>query len=179
MNMGRCWRIWQRACEIASAPPPRIAQLPAEMTVEAVVDSIFREVTDHTRLLVVSHITSPTGIILPIKPIADEARRRGIAICVDGPHAPAQVPLSLNELQCDFYTASLHKWVSAPIGAGFLFVAPKWQERIKPPMLSWGRLNPEKADGWWEEFVWLGTRDPSAYLASSAGHRIAGRRWSG
>jgi isopenicillin-N epimerase len=166
---GAVLRIWQRACQTAGTAEPRIARLPVTIeSAEQVTDSIFSEVTDRTRLLVVSHITSPTAIILPVQQICDEARRRGIAICIDGPHAPAQTPLSLEQLNCDFYTASLHKWVSAPIGSGFLYVAPAWQEHIEPPLLSWGRLNPDKSNAWWEEFVWLGTRDPSAYLASSA-----------
>ncbi len=165
---GAVLRIWQRACRKANAPEPRIAKLPIPMvSADQVVASIFSEVNDRTRLLVVSHIVSPTGIVLPIRQICDEALRRGIAVCVDGPHAPAQVPLSLDELPCDFYTASLHKWVSAPIGAGFLFAAAKWQEQIQPPLLSWGRLSFEKSNAWWEEFLWLGTRDPSAYFASS------------
>lgn len=166
---GAVLRIWERACQAAGAAEPRIARLPTPMeSSEQVVDAIFEAVTDRTRLLVVSHITSPTAIILPVRQICDEARRRDLAICIDGPHAPAQVPLSLNQLKCDFYTASLHKWVSAPMGAGFLYVDPDWQAQIKPPILSWGRLNPERSESWWEEFVWLGTRDPTAYLASSA-----------
>jgi isopenicillin-N epimerase len=166
---GAVFRIWERACQASGAAEPRIARLPTKMeSAEQVVDAIFQAVTDRTQLLVVSHITSPTAIILPIRQIGDEARRRGLAICIDGPHAPAQVPLSLHGLKCDFYTASLHKWVSAPIGAGFLYVSPEWQRKIKPPILSWGRLSPETPKAWWEEFVWLGTRDPSAYLASTA-----------
>jgi isopenicillin-N epimerase len=165
---GAVMRIWQRACRSAGAEM-RIARLPTKIeAIEHVVDAIFDATTARTRLLVVSHITSPTAIILPVKRISEEAKRRGMAICVDGPHAPAQVHLSLDELSCDFYTASLHKWVSAPIGSGFLFVAPTWQHLVKPPILSWGRLAPEKPTTWWHEFIWQGTRDPSAYLASAA-----------
>ena len=166
---GAVSRIWQRACQAAAAGPPRIARLPNKIeTAEQVVDAIFNAATERTRLLVVSHITSPTAIILPIQQICDTARQRGIAVCVDGPHAPAQIPLSLDALLCDFYTASLHKWVSAPFGSGFLFVAPSWQQHGRSPMLSWGRLLPEKPTTWWHEFIWQGTRDPTAYLASTA-----------
>ena len=77
-------------------------------------------------------------------------------------------PLAIDELGCEFYTASLHKWLSAPLGSGFLYVAPVHQPQIRPPQLSWGRLLPAKPTAWWEEFVWTGTRDPSAYLASTA-----------
>ncbi|HEX2475373.1 MAG TPA: aminotransferase class V-fold PLP-dependent enzyme, partial [Lacipirellulaceae bacterium] len=166
---GAVQRIWRRACQTAGAAEPVIAQLPRQFeSADQVVDAIFRAATERTRLLVVSHITSPTAIILPVRKICDEARRRGIAACVDGPHAPAQVPVALDELACDFYTASLHKWISAPLGSGFLYVAPRWQERVRTPILSWGRVSPTKPVAWWEEFVWTGTRDPSAYLAAPA-----------
>jgi isopenicillin-N epimerase len=166
---GAVQRIWRRACHTTGAAEPVIAQLPRQFeSADQVVDAIFRAATERTRLLVVSHITSPTAIILPVQKICDEAQRRGIAICIDGPHAPAQVPVVLDELACDFYTASLHKWVSAPLGSGFLYVAPRWQERVRTPILSWGRVSPAKPVAWWEEFVWTGTRDPSAYLAAPA-----------
>lgn len=166
---GAVLRIWQRACQSAAAAEPQIAKLPAKFeSADQVVDAIFRNVTDRTRLLVVSHITSPTAVILPVQQLCDEAKRHGISICIDGPHAPAQAPLAIDELGCDFYTASLHKWVSAPIGSGFLYVAPRRQPLIRTPQLSWGRLAPAKPSTWWEEFVWPGTRDPSAYLASPA-----------
>ena len=116
-------RIWRRACQAAGATEPVTAKLPRNFEVaQQVVDAIFSAATDRTRLVVVSHITSPTAIILPVQKICAEARRRGIAVCIDGPHAPAQVPISLDELSCDFYTASLHKWASAPLGSGFLYV---------------------------------------------------------
>jgi isopenicillin-N epimerase len=166
---GAVQRIWRRACQSAGAAEPVTAKLPRNFeTAQQVVDAIFSAATDRTRIVVVSHITSPTAIILPVQQICAEARRRGIGVCIDGPHAPAQVPISLDELSCDFYTASLHKWASAPLGSGFLYVAPHWQERVRTPMLSWGRVAPTKPTAWWEEFVWTGTRDSSAYLAAPA-----------
>ena len=122
---GAVLRIWQRACRAAGAAEPIIASLPTKVeSADQVVDAIFAAATDRTRLLIVSHITSPTAVILPVQKICDEARRRGIAVVIDGPHAPAQAPLAIDALGCDFYTASLHKWVSAPIGSGFLYVVP-------------------------------------------------------
>ncbi len=166
---GAVLRVWQRACERAGADPPCIASLPKKFeSAQQVVDAIFSAVTPKTRLLVVSHITSPTAIVLPVPQICKEAKRRGLAVCVDGPHAPVQVPLALDELSPDFYTASLHKWLAAPIGSGFLFVDPKWQPKIQTPLLSWGRVTPQKPTCWWDEFIWTGTRDPSAYLAVPA-----------
>jgi isopenicillin-N epimerase len=87
---------------------------------------------------------------------------------VDGPHAPAQVPLEIDRLGCDFYCASCHKWLSAPFGSGFLYVAPEHQAAVQPLVLSWGRLAPQQVDCWSDEFVWSGTQDPSAFLAVPA-----------
>jgi isopenicillin-N epimerase len=165
---GAVKRIWQRACERAGACVTT-TELPLPFrTADETVAAIFAAATQRTRLLVVSHITSPTAVILPVQVICDEARRRGIAVAIDGPHAIAQVPVAIDSLGCDFYTASCHKWLSAPFGSGFLCVAPRHQSAVRPPVLSWGRIPPTKISAWSDEFVWAGTRDASAYLAVPA-----------
>ena len=166
---GAVARIWQRACHQAGAADPVTARLPERIESAAqLVDALFAVVTPRTRLLVVSHITSATAVTFPVAEICQQAQARGIAVCIDGPHAPGQVPVALDALGCDFYTASLHKWFSAPLGSGFVYVAPAWHDRVVTPQLSWGRLEPQIPQQWWEEFVWTGTRDPSAYLATTA-----------
>lgn len=165
---GAVLRIWQRAAQSAGATV-RIARLPFPVeSAEQVVDALFAAVTPRTRLLVVSHITSPTAITLPADRICAEARRRGLAVAVDGPHAVAQLPLHLDQLGCDFYCASCHKWLSAPFGSGFLYVAEKHHAAVRPPQLSWGRLLPRRVEQWTDEFIWTGTGDPAAYLAVPA-----------
>lgn len=165
---GAVKRIWQRACDRSGALF-RIAPLPLPFrTREETVDALFAEVTDRTRMLVVSHITSPTAVTLPVVEICRRARERGIAVAIDGPHAIVQEPLDLASLDCDYYAASCHKWLSAPFGSGFLYVAPRHQAKVRPPMLSWGRLLPGEILTWADEFVWSGTRDPSAYLSIPA-----------
>jgi len=162
---GAVIRIWERAARDSDARVT-FAELPLAFESEQQVgDAIFAAATDRTKLIVVSHVTSPSAIILPVNEICREASRRGIAVCIDGPHAPAQTPVHLDGLGCDYYTASLHKWVSAPIGSGFLYVAPERQATIETPQLSWGRIDPIQPNVWWDEFVWSGTRDPSALLA--------------
>ncbi len=165
---GAVVRIWQRACERQGAKLAT-AQIPLPVTsVEETVNAIFAAVNDRTRMIVVSHITSPTAIILPVKEICDRARHRGIAVCIDGPHAPAQIPVDIAALGCDFYAASCHKWLCAPFGSGFLFVAPQHQNWVRPPTLSWGRIPPTKLECWSDEFCWSGTRDSSPYLSIPA-----------
>lgn len=87
---------------------------------------------------------------------------------IDGPHAIAQLPVEIDKLDCDFYTASCHKWLSGPFGSGLLYVALRQQANIRPPVLSWGRLPPGRIASWADEFVWSGTRNPTAYLSVPA-----------
>lgn len=166
---GAVLRIWQRACEEAGATAPKIVALPSTLSdVQEVVDAIVQAITLRTRLLVVSHITSPTAVILPVDEIMRAAQQRGVAVCIDGPHALLQTEVDLGRLRPDFYTASCHKWLCAPLGSGFLYVDPRHQATIRPPQLSWGRVFPEDKTAWSDEFVWSGTRDSSAYLTVPA-----------
>ncbi|HEV3417400.1 MAG TPA: aminotransferase class V-fold PLP-dependent enzyme [Pirellulales bacterium] len=161
---GAVLRIWNRACHEAGAVV-KVAELPLPFSsADETVEAIFAAATERTRLLIVSQITSPTAVTLPLERICAEARRRGIAVAVDGPHAVAQLPLALDSLGCDFYAASCHKWLSAPLGSGFLYIAPRHQSQVRPPALSWGRIQPTPVETWSDEFVWTGTRDPSAFL---------------
>ncbi|MCY2990599.1 MAG: aminotransferase class V-fold PLP-dependent enzyme [Planctomycetota bacterium] len=165
---GAVLRIWQRATQSVGATV-RFARLPLPVqSTEQVVEALFAATTPRTRLIVVSHITSPTAITLPVASLCAQARRCDIAVCVDGPHAVAQLPLELEQLGCDFYCASCHKWLSAPFGSGFLYVAPRHHSSVRPPQLSWGRLLPQQVEQWSDEFIWSGTRDPAAYLAVPA-----------
>jgi isopenicillin-N epimerase len=169
---GAVLRIWRRACQEAGAVLKTV-ELPLPFTTaDETVRAIFAAAGERTRLVIASHITSPTAVTLPIEAICSEARRRGIAVAIDGPHAVAQLPLALDQLDCDFYAASCHKWLSAPFGSGFLYVAPRHQPHVRAPELSWGRVQPTPVETWSDEFVWTGTRDPSAYLSIPAAIEI-------
>lgn len=172
---GAVRRIWDRACDESGAMGEsgaagvRIARLPVPIeSSEQIVDTIMGATDQQTKLLVVSHITSATAITLPVQEIVDAAKQRGIMTCIDGPHAVAQLPLDLDQLGCDFYCCSCHKWLCAPFGSGFLYAASQHHEAMKPMMLSWGRLPPAARRVWSDEFVWSGTRDPSSYFAIPA-----------
>lgn len=165
---GAVERIWERACRESGAAL-RIVPLPAFLgDIEEVVDTVSRAITPHTRLLVTSHITSPTAVILPIEAIIAAAHEHGVAVCVDGPHALLQTEVDLRRMQPDFYTASCHKWLCAPFGSGFLYVDKRHQASVRAPLLSWGRIDPELRSTWSDEFVWSGTRDNSPYLSIPA-----------
>ena len=105
---------------------------------EEIVRAFAEAMTERTRLLFFSHVLSPTGLVLPAKEICAEARRRGIITVVDGAHAPAMIPLNVEEIHADFYGANGHKWLLAPTGTGFLYFDPGMIERIEPLQVSWG-----------------------------------------
>ncbi len=89
---------------------------------EEIVDLYAKAITPKTKLLMVCHMINITGQILPIRKICDMAHSKGVEVMVDGAHAFAHIQFSLRELDCDYYGCSLHKWLSTPLGAGFLFV---------------------------------------------------------
>jgi isopenicillin-N epimerase len=130
--------------------------------------------TERTRLLFFSHVLSPTGLVLPAREICTEARRRGVLTVIDGAHAPAMVPVALEEMGCDYYGGNCHKWMLAPTGSGFLYLAGERKDAVQPLQVSWGwhhdRALADERDEWGStprlrQFEFEGTRDPCPWLA--------------
>ena len=149
-----------------------IQNLPVPMDdPEAVVEAIWAGVTPRTRVLFLSHVTSPTAVILPVAPLIQRARKAGIWTMIDGAHAISQLDLDLHQLGVDFYGGNCHKWLSSAKGAGFLYVRRELQSLIEPLVVSWG-WRPREDDGWSTPFVSQiqrqGTHDVSAYLSVPA-----------
>jgi isopenicillin-N epimerase len=138
-------------------------------TPEEVVERLWEGVTERTRVIVVSHITSPTALTFPVAEICRRAADRGILTVVDGAHAPGQIDLDLDTLGADFYLGNCHKWMAAPKGAGFLYARPERQSLLQPLVVSWGweARNPGLSP-FQDYFEWIGTDDPSAYLSVPA-----------
>jgi len=134
--------------------------------VRAPWDELFEHVTERTRVLFVSHITSETALLLPVQELVARGREHGLVTIVDGAHAPAHVPLDVESVGADFYAGNCHKWLCAPKGAGFLWVRPEWQERIDGAIVSWGYA--DDANTFLSRTELQGTRDPSAYLSVPA-----------
>lgn len=134
---------------------------------ESVADTFWRSVTPRTRLIFLSHITSPTAVRLPVDGIVQRARKAGILTLVDGAHAPGQIPLNLDQLGADFYTGNLHKWVCAPKGSAFLHARRDAQALLKPLLVSWGydAIAPS-ASRFIDHHEYWGTRDIAAFLAT-------------
>ena len=131
-----------------------------------VLERVLDATTERTRLAVISHVTSPTALVLPIAPLIAALDARGIDTLVDGAHAPGMIPLELDRLNAAYYAANLHKWVCAPKGAAFIHVRRDRQSGVRPTTISHGANAPaSKGPRFRSEFDWQGTLDPTAWLA--------------
>ena len=131
---------------------------------QQVVDAYANAVGPRTRLAIVDHITSSSALVLPVKEIVAALHARGVAVMIDGAHAPAQLDLDVPSIGADWYVANLHKWACAPRSCGFLWTPPERQDGLHPAVISWGY-----GQGYVAEFDHWGTRDPSPFLAAPAG----------
>jgi isopenicillin-N epimerase len=142
-------------------------QLPVPIeSPEQIVDAIWAGVTPRTRVLFLSHVTSPTAVTLPVEALVARAKSAGIWTVIDGAHVPGQIDIDLTDLDVDFYGGNLHKWAVSPKGAGFLYVRRELQHLIEPLVISWGWRPTEPGPSVFvDEIQRQATHDPSAYLS--------------
>jgi len=148
------------------------AEVPLPLTDAAAFTAALTDrMTDRTRVLFLSHITSPTALYFPIEAAVAEARARGIRTVIDGAHTPGHVPLDLEALGADFYAGNCHKWLLTPKGAGFLHARPEHQPMLNPLVISHGWEPDRSAPGpfggtaFVDAMEFQGTRDPAAWLS--------------
>ena len=165
---------WSHLCERWGAHYVKVA-LPVPVTTpDAIVEAILAAVTPATKVIFLSHITSPTALIFPVAEICRRAREMGIMTVIDGAHAPGQIDLDLDAIGADAYSGNCHKWLCGPKGSAFLHVRPEHQDRVEALSVSWGWGEGFRThDGLTRsQFIrrnqWQGTRDPASYLAVPA-----------
>lgn len=162
-------RTWRFLCAKRGAKYIRQPVRVPIRSAEEVIEAIWSGVTDRTRVLFISHITSPTAITFPIAPLIDRARQAGIISIVDGAHAPGQIDLNLRELGVDFYAGNLHKWLMSPKGSAFFYARRERQHLIEPLIVSWGwEAEKPGTSKFIDEQEWTGTRDIAAFLSVPA-----------
>ena len=136
------------------------------------IEAILAGVTSKTRLAIIDHVTSPTALVLPVAEITRELHARGVAVLLDGAHAPGMLPLDIASLGAEYYVGTLHKWGCAPKGVSILHVRKDLKDRVHPLVISHGYTSPRTdRSRYLLEFDWVGTYDPSAILAAPASLR--------
>ena len=134
-------------------------------TPDAMVEALEAALGPRTRVVLLDHVTSETALVMPLAKMAAACRARGVAVLVDGAHAPGAIDVDIESLRVDWYVANLHKWAFVPRACGILWAAPHRRAGLHPAVISWGVTT----DDWIAEFDWTGTRDPSPWLAAPAG----------
>ena len=165
---GACSKAWEFVCQNTGASYIRHPISVPVSSSEEIVNEFWDGVTERTKIIFISHITSETALQMPVEDICTMARKRGILTLVDGAHAPGQILLNLGETGANFYVGNCHKWMLSPKGAAFLHASPRGQALLSPLVVSWG-WGEDSPFGTGSPFLdslqWAGTDDPSAYLA--------------
>jgi isopenicillin-N epimerase len=168
---GACNFVWDFICKKTGARYIKKAIKIPVKSAEEITEEFWRAVTPKTKLIFISHITSPTSLRLPVEQICELARNSGILTIIDGAHAPGQIPLDLPSLGADFYTGNCHKWMLSPKGAAFLYARSEVQSLVEPLIVSWGYQSntlPPRESTFIDYLQWTGTCDPAAYLSVPA-----------
>lgn len=168
---GACDNAWEFICHKTGAIYKHQAIRTPVTTPQEIMQQFWLGVTPQTKIIFVSHISSPISLTFPIDLICQRAREAGILTLIDGAHAPGQITLDLSTLQADFYVGNCHKWMLSPKGAGFIYARPSVQELIEPLIVSWGYIpgsSKPRESIFVDSLQWTGTKDPAAALSVPA-----------
>lgn len=169
IEYGACDKTWEYTCAQYGAHYIRQAITLPIRSADQFVDDFFKGVSSKTKLIFLSHITSSTALIFPVKQIIERATSLGIKTFVDGAHAPGHIPLSLTSLHCDYYTGACHKWMMTPKGSSFLFVKKEYQNDLDPLIISWGYKALFPSASTFQDYHQMnGTRDFTAFCCVQA-----------
>ena len=158
-------RAWRFLCKKTGAKYiNQKISLPLEDK-EFFIKEFKKGITDKTKIIFLSHVTSPTALIFPVKEICNIAREKGIITIIDGAHAPGQIDLDIEDINPDFYSGACHKWMCSPKGVAFLYAKKEIQHIIEPLVISWGYESEKPSHSQFLDYLqWQGTNDISAYL---------------
>ena len=134
---------------------------------EQLLDEFWKGYNSKTKIIFLNHISSCTALVFPVKEICDRARELGIITIIDGAHVPGQMDLNIEDLNPDFYTGTLHKWMLAPKGSSFLYVKKAFQNTLDPLIVGWGYESVSPGESQFLDYQdYQGTRDISSFLTT-------------
>ena len=134
---------------------------------EQILEEFWKGYNSNTKVIFLNQISSSTALIFPVKEICDKAQQLGLITIIDGAHVPGHIDLNISELNPDFYTGTLHKWMLAPKGSSFLYVKKEFQADIDPLVVSWGYESLAPSESQFLDYhEYQGTNDHSAYLCT-------------
>jgi isopenicillin-N epimerase len=160
-------RTWNFYCKKSGAKYIRQNISIPIVSKQQIIEEFWKGYTSKTKIIFLNQISSSTALIFPVKEICEKARELGLITIIDGAHVPGHIDLNITDLNPDFYTGTLHKWMLAPKGSSFLYVKKSFQEMLDPLIVGWGyeSLTPGESQFLdYQEFQ--GTRDISAFLCT-------------
>ena len=162
---GACDYAWSDHLKRTRAVIKR-ARIPMPVpSMDEIEELVWAEVTERTKVLFLSHITSPTGVLFPIERLCARAREHGIITIIDGAHGIGQLDLDMEAIGADLYTSNVHKWMCAPKGCAFMWIRPEVQHLFPPLITSWGlKMVMPDARPLVLAHEYVGTRDMSPFL---------------
>ena len=160
-------RIWNFYCKKSGAKFIRQNISLPVVSKEQILEEFWSGYTSKTKIVFLNQISSCTALIFPVKEICDKARELGLITIIDGAHVPGQIDLDIRDLNPDFYTGTLHKWMLAPKGSSFLYVKKSFQEMLDPLIVGWGYESVSPGESQFLDYQeYQGTRDISAFLCA-------------
>ena len=164
--MNRTWRFFSKKTGVKFVP--QTITLPI-ISKTKILEEFWSGYTANTKVVFLNHISSATALIFPVKEICEKARKLGLIIIIDGAHVPGHIDLKISELDPDFYTGTLHKWMLAPKGCSFLYVKKSFQAILDPLVVGWGYENEVAIESLFLDYQeYQGTRDEAAFLTAPA-----------
>lgn len=160
-------RTWNFYCKKSGAKYIRQEITLPIVSKEQIIEEFWKGYNENTKVIFLNQISSSTALIFPVKEICDKAQQLGLITIVDGAHVPGHIDLNIQELNPDFFTGTLHKWMLAPKGSSFLYVKKEFQTDIDPLVVSWGYESLAPSDSQFLDYhEYQGTNDHSAYLCT-------------
>lgn len=160
-------RTWNFYCKKTGAKYIRQQISLPIVSKEQIIEEFWKGYNSNTKVVFLNQMSSATALIFPVKEICDKAQQLGLITIVDGAHVPGHIDLDIADLDPDYYTGTLHKWMLAPKGSSFLYVKPEFQDDLEPLVVSWGYESVAPGENQFLDYHELqGTRDNSAFLCT-------------